>query len=178
MPVMSPFHDTRFWYHALICHIYSCWQVRGVADSIALFQYHAPTIRGKISNKQYNFLCESFRLSFCYKKGKKYASDLLQKRKRRIQNIELFLSSPVINYDRNYKAIEKGTSIIIRLLGSYKSVIKPKNQWIYAKNSCCVHLSRPCAPRTRKPQLYEQLFRSCMAFSVYEVVRVACQSHS
>ena len=100
------------------------------------------------------------------------------KRKRRIQNIELFLSSPVINYGRNYKAIEKGTSIIIRLLGSYKSVIKPKNQWIYAKNSCCVHLSLPCAPRTRKPQLYEQLFRSCMAFSVYEVVRVACQSHS
>ena len=37
---------------------------------------------------------------------------------------------------------------------------------------------KPCAPRTRKPQLYEQLFRSCMAFSVYEVVRVACQSRS
>ena len=178
MPVMSPFHDTRFWYHALICHIYSCWQVRGVADSIALFQYHAPTIRGKISSKQYNFLCESFRLSFCYKKGQKICQWSVAKRKRRIQNIELFLSSPVINYGRNYKAIEKGTSIIIRLLGSYKSVIKPKNQWIYAKNSCCVHLSPPCAPRTRKPQLYEQLFRSCMAFSVYEVVRVACQSHS
>ena len=25
--------------------------------------------------------------------------------------------------------------------------------------------AKPCAPRTRKPQLYEQLFRSCMAFT-------------
>ena len=46
--LMPPFHDTRFWYLPLIGQISSCWQVRGAVDSIALFQYHAPTIREKI----------------------------------------------------------------------------------------------------------------------------------
>ena len=34
--MMPPFHDTRFWYHALIGHMSSCSQIRGAADSIAL----------------------------------------------------------------------------------------------------------------------------------------------
>ena len=148
-----------------------CWQYRALSISRS---YNS----GKDFEQAIQLSLRVFSFILLLQKGQKICQWSAAKRKRRIQNIELFLSSPVINYGRNYKAIEKGTSIIIRLLGSYKSVIKPKNQWIYAKNSCCVHLSRPCAPRTRKPQLYEQLFRSCMAFSVYEVVRVACQSHS
>ena len=48
MPLMPPFHDTRFWYLALIGQMSSCWQIRGAVDSIALFQYHAPTIRENI----------------------------------------------------------------------------------------------------------------------------------
>ena len=48
MPLMPPFHDVRFWYLALIGQMSSCWQIRGAVDSIALFQYHAPTIREKI----------------------------------------------------------------------------------------------------------------------------------
>ena len=48
MPLMPLFLDTRFWYHALIGQMSSCWQIRGAVDSIALFQYHAPTIREKI----------------------------------------------------------------------------------------------------------------------------------
>ena len=48
MPLMPPFHDTRFWYLALIGQMSSCWQIRGAVDSIALFQYHAPTITEKI----------------------------------------------------------------------------------------------------------------------------------
>ena len=35
-----------------------------------------------------------------------------------------------------------------------KSVIKPQNQWIYAKNAFYVQLSLVSAPRTRKPKLY------------------------
>ena len=52
MPLMSAFHDTRFWYHALIGQMASCWLVRGAVDSIAFFQCHAPTIRKKILLKQ------------------------------------------------------------------------------------------------------------------------------
>ena len=48
MPLIPPFHDTRFWYYALIGQMSSCWQIRGAVDSIALFQYPAPTIREKI----------------------------------------------------------------------------------------------------------------------------------
>ena len=58
---------------------------------------------------QYKFLCETFRLSHGSKKGKnmpvmcKYACD---KRKRSIQNMELFLHSPVTKYDHIYKTID------------------------------------------------------------------------
>ena len=48
MPLMPPFHDTRFWYRALIGQMPSCWQINGAIDGIALFQYHAPTIQDKI----------------------------------------------------------------------------------------------------------------------------------
>ena len=48
MPLIPPFHDTRFCYYALIGQMSSCWQIRGVVDSIALFQYPAPTIREKV----------------------------------------------------------------------------------------------------------------------------------
>ena len=44
MSLMPPFHDTRFWYHALIGQMSSCCQIRGAVDTIALFQCHAPTI--------------------------------------------------------------------------------------------------------------------------------------
>ena len=80
MPLTRLFHDTRFWYHALI-------GLCGAVFSIALFQYHTPTIQGKrffktwISSKQHKFLCETFGLSLGFKKGKKYSCDLLQKEK-------------------------------------------------------------------------------------------------
>ena len=80
MPLTPLFHDTRFWYHALI-------GLCGAVDSIALFQYHTPTIQGKrffktwISSKQHKFLCETFGLSLGLKNGKKYSCDLLQKEK-------------------------------------------------------------------------------------------------
>ena len=48
MPLIPPFHDTRFCYYALIGQMSSCWQIRGVVDSIALFQYPAPTIGEKV----------------------------------------------------------------------------------------------------------------------------------
>ena len=80
MPLTRLFHDTRFWYHALI-------GLCGAVDSIALFQYHTPTIQGKrffktwISSKQHKFLCETLGLSLGFKNGKKYSCDLLQKEK-------------------------------------------------------------------------------------------------
>ena len=37
MPLMLLFHDTRFWYHALIGQMSSFWQIRGAVDSIMLF---------------------------------------------------------------------------------------------------------------------------------------------
>ena len=42
--LMTPFHDTRFWYHALISQMSSCWQIHGAVDSNMLFQRHTPTI--------------------------------------------------------------------------------------------------------------------------------------
>ena len=36
MPLMPPFHDSRFWCHALIGQMPSCWQIRSAVDSIAL----------------------------------------------------------------------------------------------------------------------------------------------
>ena len=40
MPLMPPFHDTRFCYHALIGQMSSCSQTHSAVDSIALFQCH------------------------------------------------------------------------------------------------------------------------------------------
>ena len=37
MPLVPPFHDTRFWYHTLIGQMSSRWQIRGAVDSIVLF---------------------------------------------------------------------------------------------------------------------------------------------
>ena len=132
-----------------------CWQYRALSISRS---YNS----GKDFEQAIQLSLRVFSFILLLQKGQKICQWSAAKRKRRIQNIELFLSSPVINYGRNYKAIEKGTSIIIRLLGSYKSVIKPKNQWIYAKNSCCVHLSPPCAPRTRK---WHNYMSSCFALA-------------
>ena len=33
MSLMPPFHDTRFWYHALIGQMSSCWQIRALSKS-------------------------------------------------------------------------------------------------------------------------------------------------
>ena len=174
MPVMPPFHDTRVWYHALIGHMYSCWQVRGVVDSIALFQYHAPTIRGKISSKQYNFLCESFRLSVWYKKGKNMPV-ICCKKKKKYSKYRAFLKlscdklrSQLQSDWKRHKHYNQAPGLIQKRDKTQKSVDICKEFML--------RTPKPCAPRTRKPQLYEQLFRSCMAFS--EVVRVACQSSS
>ena len=52
---------------------------------------------------QYKFFCETFRLSQGSKKSKKYACD---KRKRSIQNMELFLHSPVTKCGHIYKTID------------------------------------------------------------------------
>ena len=53
---------------------------------------------------QYKFLCEAFRLSLGAKKIKKYACD---KRKRSVQNMELFLLySPATKYGHIYKTID------------------------------------------------------------------------
>ena len=38
MPLMLLFHDTRFWYHALIGQMSSFWRIRGAVYSIVLFQ--------------------------------------------------------------------------------------------------------------------------------------------
>ena len=38
MPLMLLFHDTKFWYHALIGQRSSFWQNRGAVDSIVFFQ--------------------------------------------------------------------------------------------------------------------------------------------
>ena len=68
-------------------------------------------------------------------------------------------------------------SIIIRLLQKRDKTQKSAD----ICKEFMLRTAKRCAPRTRKPQLYEQLFRSvrsCMAFSVYEVVRVTCQSRS
>ena len=43
MPLMPPFHDTRFWYDALIGQMSSRRQMRGPVNSIALIQYHTPS---------------------------------------------------------------------------------------------------------------------------------------
>ena len=112
-----------------------CWQYRALSISRSYNSGKDFEQAIQLSLRVFSFIL------LLHWEGQKICQWSVAKRKRRIQNIELFLSSPVINYGRNYRAIEKGTSIIIRLLGSYKSVIKPKNQWIYAKNSCCVHLS-------------------------------------
>ena len=59
--------------------------------------------------------------------------------------MKIFLYSPVINYGHIYKAIELYTDVqkvqYCNHAPHAKSVIKPKNQWIYAKNAFCVQLS-------------------------------------
>ena len=75
MPLMLPFHDSRFWYHALIGQMSSCWQIRSAVDSIALFQCHAPAISAEdflkqILSKQYKFLCKTFHLSLLQEEQK------------------------------------------------------------------------------------------------------------
>ena len=54
--LMPPFHDTRFWNHALIGQMSSCWQIRGAVDSIVLFLCQAPTIWETIQISLWDFL--------------------------------------------------------------------------------------------------------------------------
>ena len=72
--------------------------------NITLLQFRKRFFKTWISSKQYKFLCEAFYLSLGFKKSKKYTCDLLQKEKESIQNMELFLHYPVINYSHIYKA--------------------------------------------------------------------------
>ena len=45
-----PFHDTRFWYHSLIgqINVFMLTDSQCYIDSIAVFQYHTPTIQENI----------------------------------------------------------------------------------------------------------------------------------
>ena len=67
--------------------------------------------------------------------GKKYACDLLQKEKEVFKISSFSYTLLMINYGHIYKAIEKARDYN---KAPTKSVIKPQNQWIYAKNACCV----------------------------------------
>ena len=76
----------------------SCWLLRSAIDSIAVFQYHTPTIREnifktRISNKQYKFFCKlkTFGLSLDSKKSKKYVYELLQKKHKAFKIHQAFL---------------------------------------------------------------------------------------
>ena len=57
MPLMPSFHNTRFWYHALIGEMSSCWQIRGAVDSIGLISISHSYNLGK------DFLKHGFRAS-------------------------------------------------------------------------------------------------------------------
>ena len=59
----------------------------------------------QISNKQYQFFCETFHISLGFIKSKKYVYGLLQKEKEAFK-ISSSLHSTVINYGHIYKAIE------------------------------------------------------------------------
>ena len=73
--------------------------------NITRVQFGKRFFKTRISSTQYKFLCETFRLSHGSKKSKKYACD---KRKRSIQNMELFLHSPaaVTKCGHIYKTID------------------------------------------------------------------------
>ena len=95
-----PFHDTRFWYHSLIgqINVFMLTDSQCYIDSIAVFQYHTPTIqeiflKTRISNKQYKFFCKlkTFGLSLGSKKSKKYVYELLQKEHRAFKIRQAFL---------------------------------------------------------------------------------------
>ena len=126
--------------------------------------YNSAILKTRISSKQYKFLCETFRLSLGSKKSKKYACNRLQKEKLNIQNIELSCEPGLINDGHIYKAIDLQTDVQKARHCKHaptKSAIKPKNQWIYAKNACCVQLSLV---------LRECVNHNCtIAFSVYDV---------
>ena len=86
MPLMSLFHDTRLWYHALIGQMSSCWQIRGAVDSIALFQYHAPAIRKIFFKHRFrasnaNVFARLFAYPSAPRRAKTYACNLLQNQK-------------------------------------------------------------------------------------------------
>ena len=71
--------------------------------NITLIQFGKRFFKTQIWSMHYKFLCENFRLSHGSKKSKKYACD---KRKRSIQNMELFLHSPLTKYAHIYKTID------------------------------------------------------------------------
>ena len=72
--------------------------------NITLIQFGKRFFKTRIWSMQYKFLCETFRLSLGSKKSKKYACD---KRKRSIQNMELFLLySPATKCGHIYQTID------------------------------------------------------------------------
>ena len=178
MPLMLAFHA---WYQILVsCSDWAnvfmltdsrcCWQCRAFSIS---FSYNSEKrfLKTRISGYQYKFPCETFRLFLGSKKSKKYACNRLQKEKLSIQNIELSGDPGLVNDGHIYKAIDLQTDVQKAhhyKHASTKSAIKPKNQWIYAKNACYVQLSLV---------LRECVNHNCtMAFSIYEVFLVAVLS--
>ena len=76
----------------------SCWRIRSAIDSIAVFQYHTPTIQENIfENTDFEqaiqFFCKlkTFGLSLGSKKSKKYVYELLQKEHKAFKIRQAFL---------------------------------------------------------------------------------------
>ena len=142
---MPLFHDTRFWYHALIGQMSACWQIRGAVDTTALDS--------------------AISLS---KKNNKYACDLLQKEKYAFKISSFYYTllwktmvtfakwltfRPTFKRHSNNQSVDTCNACCVQLSLVLQERVKHN----------CTDIS--C----------EQLFLSRTAFSIYEVAGVACQ---
>ena len=91
--------------------------------NITLLQFGKRFFKTLISNKQYKFFCETFRLSLGPEKSKKYACDLLEKEKEsfKIWSYKLRHIYKAIDL---YKPTFKRYSIVITLLPNRDKTLK------------------------------------------------------
>ena len=191
MPLMLLF---MIWCHALIGQMSSVM----LTDSRCCWQYRALS-RSRSYNSGKDFFNTDFEQAIqislrgfslvprLQEEQKKYACDLLQKEEVAFKVwLELFLYSPFINYDHIYKAIDLWTDVQKVQYCNHtptKSLTKPINQWIYAKNAFCAqlllvlraHVNQNC---TEIP--HEQFIIPCLAFTSFTVseVRLSYRSRS
>ena len=144
----------------------SCWQIRGTVDRIALFQCHASTIRRDIFKTRINLeqaiqmSLRDFSWDFSFiprlQEEQKICLWSVAKKKKKHSKYRAFLilfCDKLRSHLRSDWLINRRSKDTALYSGSYRKREKTQSS-VYVCKECLLRKTKPCAPRTRKPQLY------------------------